>query len=128
MCWRCGSSDRVPALKVQSPKFKSQSQKKKKKQQLIFKYATEIHFSRHFVNKFLKMVDVIFLPSFLPPSLLPSFPPFLPSFLCVFFFFFFPLLPPTPRLGLGMLISYCQEFICVTQSLLLQPSPFINEQ
>jgi ribosomal protein L34E len=31
MDWRCGSSDRAPALQVQTPEIKSQSHKKKKK-------------------------------------------------------------------------------------------------
>jgi hypothetical protein len=35
MDWRCGSSNRVPALQVQSPEFKAQfHQKKKRKKEL----------------------------------------------------------------------------------------------
>jgi hypothetical protein len=30
MCWRCGSSGRVPTLQTQSPDFKPQSHQKKK--------------------------------------------------------------------------------------------------
>jgi hypothetical protein len=41
MNWRCGSSNRVPALQVQSPDFKPQSHQKKKKKELLMTWVAK---------------------------------------------------------------------------------------